>query len=248
MPPTTSPPPSSPKPDSPTVRTLPATIHGRYLVARPSSAEPRRWLVGFHGYGQAAEHQLDALSAVPGAAAWLIVSVQGLHRFYDRTREIVASWMTSQDRDQAIADNVAYVDAVLDDVERQVGPPEALVFAGFSQGAAMAYRAAVLGARRCSAVLVAGGDLPPELKTRRDLSWPAVVVCAGTRDEFYAPGVFGRDLEFFRASGIDVRAVRFEGGHEWSEAVSQAAGRLLAECGRGGRRPSSSRTGGGPAA
>jgi len=103
--------------------------------------------VGFHGYAQNAETFLESLVAIPGAETWRVASVQGLHPFYSRGSHVVAGWMTRQDREHAIADNIAYVDAVLDDMAAAFGAPEKLVFAGFSQGVAMAYRAAMRGAR-----------------------------------------------------------------------------------------------------
>src|SRR5882724_13234319 len=93
------------------VRHVAATVHGRVLVRPPSRDSAARWLVGFHGYAQHAEALLDMLRRVPGSDAWLIASVQALHPFYNhRTNEVIASWMTRQDRELAIADNVAYVD------------------------------------------------------------------------------------------------------------------------------------------
>jgi len=38
-----------------------------------------------------------------------------------------------------------------------------VVFAGFSQGVAMAFRAAVNAGRRVAGVISVGGDIPPEI-------------------------------------------------------------------------------------
>jgi predicted esterase len=65
-----------------------------------------------------------------------------------RTDEVVASWMTRQDRETAISDNVAYVDAAVASVPRE--PQSPVVYAGFSQGTAMAFRAAVRGQARAA--------------------------------------------------------------------------------------------------
>src|SRR3954453_16521180 len=108
--------------------------HGRYLVRR--GASQRKILIGFHGYGESAERHLAELEKLN--VDWTLVAVQALHPFYTKTQEVVASWMTGQDREQAIADNIEYVRRVVD----QLGVYEKLVFLGFSQGAAMAYRAA----------------------------------------------------------------------------------------------------------
>jgi len=218
-----------PPQDEALLRHVPATVHGRYLVRPPATRGPHRWLVGFHGYGQNADLFLDMLRLVPGAADWLVVSVQALHPFYaSRINVVVANWMTRQDRGHAIADNIAYVDAVIDALAAEFGEPSALVYAGFSQGVAMAYRAGIAGRRRCDAVFAAGGDLPPELKTAETRPWPRVVLCTGTRDEFFTPHRLNDDLEFLRSRGIDTEAIVFDGGHEWSTEVAAAAGRLLA--------------------
>ena len=39
-------------------------------------------LVGFHGYTENADIQMERLAALPGSERWTLVSVQGLHRFY----------------------------------------------------------------------------------------------------------------------------------------------------------------------
>ena len=128
-----------------------AETHGRVLVEE-APAGPLLLLAGFHGYGQNADEMMDMLRAVPVGRSWTRVSVQALHRFYRRSEVTVASWMTRQDRDTLIADNVQYVDAAID-AAAGARAIERLVLCGFSQGAAMAYRAAVLGARWPDAVI-----------------------------------------------------------------------------------------------
>jgi len=116
-------------------RTIAVGTHGRYLVEPATAASPAPLLVGFHGYGEGAEVQLERMRRIPGADRWLLVSIQGLHRFYQRrANEVVASWMTRQDRDLAIGDNVTYVEAVIDAVSHDHPNPPRLVLAGFSQG------------------------------------------------------------------------------------------------------------------
>ncbi len=204
-----------------------ATVHGRTLVLPARSGHARRWLIGFHGQGHNAAIMLDLMRPVPRGVDWLVASVQALHPFYTRSGEVVAGWMTRQDREHAIADNVAYVDGVLDALEREHGTPEAIVFAGFSQGVAMAYRAAVLGRRRGRAILAVAGDLPPELRAPRE--WPPVRIAVGTGEQWYTPERMEEDVAFLRAAGADVRAITFAGGHEWTAEVTRLAGELLAE-------------------
>lgn len=211
-------------------RTIAATTHGRYLVAPASAPGPAPLLVGFHGYAEAAEAQLDRLRAIPGAERWLAVAVQGLHRFYQRrSNQVIAGWMTRQDRELAIADNRAYVDAVIDAVSREWPAAPAVVFAGFSQGVAMAFRAAAASIRPVSGVIAVGGDVPPEIEPAALALVRSALVCRGVRDEWHTQAVFDADVGRLRANGVDVRPLVFEGGHEWSADVARAAAAFLEE-------------------
>jgi predicted esterase len=209
-------------------KTIATTTHGRYLIETPARGRGAGLVVGFHGYGEGAEAQLERLRAVPGADAWLLVAVQALNRFYrGRTEDVVASWMTRQDRELAIADNVAYVAAVVDAVTRESRITSPLVFSGFSQGVAMAFRAACASTRPVTGVVAAGGDLPPELGRDQLGRIPAVVLLRGERDEWYSPAKWTMDQSRLREARVHVREVGFDGGHEWNADVSRAAGEFL---------------------
>ena len=209
-----------------TVHTIGVTTHGRFLVRPPADGPGRVAVVGFHGYMQGATELLDELERLPGSAAWLLVSVQGLHRFYDRgLQTVVASWMTKQDRELAIADNVAYVDAVVDAV-RAAHPFERLVFLGFSQGASMASRAAAHAGERCHALVMLGGDIAPEVRNG-DARLPRTVIGRGTRDTFYSDEHFAKDRETLEERGALAAAIEFNGGHEFTDTFRAAASALV---------------------
>ena len=211
-------------------RTIATGTHGRFLIELPASPGPAPILVGFHGYGEGAVEQLDRMRRIPGAERWLMVSIQGLHRFYNRrANEVVSSWMTRQDRELAIADNLAYVAAVIDTVHREYPGAPRVVFSGFSQGVAMTFRAAAASSRLVDGVIAVGGDVPPELDAVATGRVRDALICHGTRDEFYTGEKFERDVQRLRAAHVSVVPLEFAGGHEWSEDVVQAASRFLDE-------------------
>jgi predicted esterase len=210
------------------VRLIATTTHGRVLVRDARAGAARGVLVGFHGYKEQAAIQMARLQAIPGAALWTLVSIEGLHRFYrGRGEEVVASWMTRQDREAAIADNIEYVDAALDSIPHDASTK--IVYAGFSQGVAMAFRAAVRGRRAAAGVIAVGGDIPPELLSDPRASFPPVFLLRGARDEWFTAQKLRADLNALsaRSPAPRVRALEFDGGHEWHDSVAEAAGEFL---------------------
>src|SRR6266513_1043219 len=186
-------------------RTIPATTHGRDLVVPPASPGPAPVLVGFHGYAEGAEAQLERMRAIPGAARW----------------------MTRQHRDLAIHDNIAYVASVVDLVCREWPTTSTRVYAGFSQGVAMAFRAAAAASPPASGVIAVGGDVPPEIEPAALRRIAGVLLCHGRQDPLYTPETFERDLQRLRDAAVGVRSIDFEGGHEWAAGVLDAAAAFL---------------------
>src|SRR5579864_463761 len=115
--------PSSLSSPVPRILSVETRTHGRILVREAVGASARGLIVAFHGYGQSADTILAELDRVSGVSTWTVAAVQALHRFYTRgDQAVIASWMTRQDRDQAIADNVAYVDRAIDAALQVQGP------------------------------------------------------------------------------------------------------------------------------
>ena len=227
-------------PPAPSVHTIGASTLGRYLVASSSDDPPTGLLVGFHGYGESAERHLEALLGIPGVEGWRVASVQALHRFYERrTGQVVASWMTSQDRAQAIRDNVSYVRDVVAELRSTDDADTPVVYAGFSQGVAMAYRAALDTGHRCDGLIALAGDVPPELQAEPPDRWPPMLLGCGRTDVWYTETKLQADLAFLESSAVTHQTVVFDGGHEWHPDFHDAAGRFLEQI-RHGRTPATS--------
>jgi predicted esterase len=210
-------------------REIAALVHGRYLLEAPPDPAGCPLVVGFHGYGENADRHLEELRRLPGASRWVLCAVQALHPFYNRTGEVIASWMTRQQREHAIQDNLRYVAGVVAEVKLELPLSERLAYLGFSQGAAMAYRAAAGSGHSCQAVVVLGGDLPPELEARDLAHFPPVLLGRGSSEEWYDAAKMEHDVELLRKRGVDVRPFVFQGGHEWTNEFRGEAGRFLEE-------------------
>ena len=215
-------------------RTIQTGVHGRYLVRVPQAPGPWPALFSFHGYGEDAATNMTALQRIPDVSGWLLVAVQALHPFYTKSERVVASWMTRQDRELAIVDNLAYVTAVVEAVQREFEVmTSAIAFAGFSQGGAMAYRAAAYRAaadraaadRGAGGVIVLAADVPPDVSTPGSL--PSVLIGRGRADAWYTEEKMAADLDRLAHVAASVETCVFDGGHEWTDGFASAAGAFL---------------------
>jgi predicted esterase len=203
-----------PQSKSPVEGTIEARTHGRYLVVQGDRPDAPL-LVGFHGYGENAEDHLNRLRVIPGVEGWTVLSVEGLHVFYRRSNNtIVASWMTRQNRELAIADNVEYVTNVV----RRVASSPVVVMTGFSQGASMAYRAA---AAMSVPVIACGGDVPPDLDAAALARIPAALIGQGKLDPFYTSAKLIADQEQLKGAGVPLETAVLDAAHEWTPEFSE---------------------------
>ena len=190
------------------------------------------WMV-CHGYGQLAAPFIQPFVRL--ATPWRqIVAPEGLSRFYpERSRagattpaQVGASWMTREDREHEIADQVTYLNA-LHDVLR---PPALagrvrLRVLGFSQGVATVVRWLLRGSARADEVILWAGSFPPDVDVgsfARRIGEAPVVLVVGARDEL-APWAAADDtLQRLLRAGVSARAATFEGGHRLDDATLDA--------------------------
>jgi predicted esterase len=209
---------------------MPDPIEGHIEVARSArfwvcgaEGEPvrERWYV-LHGYRQLAERFLRRFHSVCGGGRE-VVAPEGLNRFYigaDRGRHgagavVGASWMTREDRDAEIRDYVRYLDALADGFPTDDAPVTVL---GFSQGVATACRWVTYGRMRPERLVLWGDFLPPDLDldaAREALSGTEIVLVRGSEDPALADAELrAAEAERMEAAGLELRVVRYEGGHD----------------------------------
>jgi predicted esterase len=210
-------------------RNIEARTHGRYLVTGPQGCNAPL-LVGFHGYAETAEMELARLQQIPGTEKWVRAAVQALHPFYrGRSTDVVASWMTRQNRELAIADNSRYTSNAIHSISKEWSTGQSLVLSGFSQGVAMAFRCATSIELPVQGVIALGGDVPPELDVKALARIPSVLIGRGLTDEWYTTEKVSSDERRLQAAGVEVKVSTFAGGHEWTAEFAMAAALFLQE-------------------
>jgi predicted esterase len=210
-----------------------ATVHGRVLFGGADTAgsaavpQPGRadWWIGFHGYGESAEHSLAALATLDVGEVRRI-AFDALSAFYTKQGEVVGCWMTRRGREWAIGDNVGYVGGALRVLANEAGGwPARLTAVGFSQGTAMAYRAAVATAAEAPSrvrLIALAGDVPPEIGAESLGRLARVLIGRGDQETWYGEDKLAEDEARLRAAGVEVSVCRFTGGHEWTDEFRSA--------------------------
>lgn len=186
-----------------------------------STATRELWLVA-HGYGQLASYFLTHFEAIQSPQR-VMVAPEGLSRFYLKGTHgrVGASWMTKEDREAEIEDQIAYLDQVLAHLEaRQVGKePLKLVLLGFSQGVATLWRWVNRGRPRPDWFILWAGDMPAETERIAGLTHMQLRGVVGSRDEFLTPEVRQNLERRLQKMGIHVPFQTFEGGHHLEPAT-----------------------------
>lgn len=216
---------------------LAVTRTARYYVVDgvdggPDDAIRDLWIV-CHGYGQLARTFVTPFEKL--AAPWRrVVAPEALSRFYtdasrkpsDSEPRVGATWMTREDREREIDDQVSYLDALLDHVRpRPAGSGVRLRVLGFSQGVATVVRWLDRGRVRADEMILWAGSFPPDVDVTTfaaRIGGAAVVFVVGARDEL-TPWA-GADVALRRLidAGVAARLVTFEGGHRLDDATLAA--------------------------
>ena len=212
---------------------LPVSRTARYYTLGDPGPGTRQVWVVCHGYGQLASRFLEKLRALDDGTRYL-VAPEGLSRFYlsesPAERRVGASWMTREDRLAEIADYVRYLDAVCQDVFKQLDRSQVAVHAlGYSQGAATVARWTALGRAKVDRLTLWGGEFPPDLdltpETVRDrLRAARLSLVYGRADEFITSKVIATTVKRLRAHEIPVREIPFDGAHELNDSVLKGLG------------------------
>ena len=133
-----------------------------------------------------------------------------------------ASWMTREDRDNEIADYVAYLDRLAGEVAATAAPAvRRRVVLGFSQGAHTASRWVVLGRTNVHELLLWGAGLATDLSPdalAAGLEGVRVTFVRGARDKFRDQPEEEAQDAMLRELGVPFSVLIHPGGHEIAHA------------------------------
>lgn len=206
------------------------------MIGEPSDQTRDVWFV-CHGYNQLAGDFIREFATI-AADARVIVAPEALSRYYLATEpgfhsaeaKIGATWMTRADREAEIADYVAYLDDLYDEIFTQARRSEVSVtVVGFSQGGATANRWLTRGRARADrlimwgALLATDSDLNHAATFFRDVK---LTIVYGKRDQFADEGMMANYEKLLREKNVPYELITFDGGHRMDRATLAALARV----------------------
>ena len=204
-----------------------------YVIGKPGELVRDLWIM-CHGFAQLARDFASPLEPLADDTR-LIVVPEALNRFYldshpmrTKVSRMGATWMTREDRDADIEDNVSYLDALYEHVLEELANEGAerdrmrVHALGFSQGVATVSRWAARGGAVVDHIVAWGHGFPADVNLRalaEHRPGIALDIVYGTRDRWLAPEAIAAQLAMLEASGVPHRVRTFNGGHTLSTAM-----------------------------
>ena len=198
----------------------------RYHVLGDPATARMVWVV-LHGYGQLARFFLNKFEGLEDGL--LIAAPEGLSRFYldAQHQRVGATWMTREDREHEIGDQLSYLDALAASLLDGCPQAEGLGVLGFSQGVATACRWTALGKANAQHLVLWGGSMPPDLDRslmRERWGGMQVHLVQGEKDELVPEQVVSANAAILQRAQVEHSVHHHAGGHALDAVL---LGRLL---------------------
>jgi predicted esterase len=176
-------------------------------------------IVILHGYGQHPAYLLGGMNDLVNESDSLCISApEGLSRFYVKGFEgkVGASWMTRDERQQDITDQISYLDNWWESLN--IPSETRVTLVGFSQGVATACRwIAASKIFEPSTVIFHSGTIPPEwIKSSPSFSKEKTdfVLIRGDIDPVFSEEAHSEAATFLTSLGLNVETSKVQGSHK----------------------------------
>ncbi len=198
---------------------FPTTRSARYAtLGQLNSNTTEIWLV-VHGYAQLASNFLKNFEGLENENRFFIAP-EGLSRFYAKGfgGNPVASWMTSEDRENEIKDYIQYIDSLMNHMIPMDYQGKIMVL-GFSQGVATLTRWMHASHRKVDSLFIYAGQIAAELThpISDKLKSVPITYITGSKDPLLKPEQ--KIAVDALMQKLQAKVVTFEGGHEVKREV-----------------------------
>ena len=188
---------------------LPITKTARYYqIGKVDSSVKNFWIV-LHGYGMLAEYFIKKFKILENDN-FLVIAPEGMNRFYlnGTYGRVGASWMTKEEREDDIEDNMNYLNALYDEHIDKLSKDVKVTVFGFSQGSPTACRWIARRNPANSNLMIWASDIPADVLEGGKYKLPQttpVKLFIGDEDEYIDES---RKEEFLNR--LDTAKIRYE--------------------------------------
>lgn len=173
--------------------------------------EHEHLVIALHGYGQLAKFFLRKFQGLQSSCR--VLAPEGPHRFYlqGSSGRVGASWMTKEARELDIQDNLAWLNALLTELQKRYSPKK-ITLLGFSQGAATAARWYQHNPTAFDQLILWAAVFPPDIDAGTFPNGKPLHFVLGTEDEYYQGDTALELKAMYKTLGFEVHT--YEGKHD----------------------------------
>ena len=199
-------------------KTLPIEKKARYFqLGNPGNDTSIVWVV-LHGYGMLSEFFIQKFKKLENKNT-LILAPEALNRFYIDTNygRVGASWMTKDERQDDIKENIKYLNSLMDQIIKEIGHNRFKInVLGFSQGGATACRWLFKSGLKFENLIMWAGDIPEDTLTEDNrLKWNDMNthLVMGKKDELINEEMKAKFLKLVTDYKLDYKLTLYDGDH-----------------------------------
>ncbi len=199
-------------------KTLQIEKKARYFqLGNPGNDTSIVWVV-LHGYGMLSEFFIQKFKKLENKNT-LILAPEALNRFYIDTNygRVGASWMTKDERQDDIKENIKYLNSLMDQIIKEIGHNRFKInVLGFSQGGATACRWLFKSGLKFENLIMWAGDIPKDTLTEDNrLKWNDMNthLVMGKKDELINEEMKAKFLKLVTDYKLDYKLTLYDGDH-----------------------------------
>ena len=199
-------------------KTLQIEKKARYFqLGNPGNDTSIVWVV-LHGYGMLSEFFIQKFKKLETKNT-LIIAPEALNRFYIDTNygRVGASWMTKDERQDDIKENIKYLNSLMDQIIKEIGHNRFKInVLGFSQGGATACRWVFKSGLKFENLIMWAGDIPKDTLTEDNrLKWSDMNthLVMGKKDELINEEMKAKFLKLVTDYKLDYKLTLYDGDH-----------------------------------
>ena len=175
------------------------------------------WVV-LHGYAMLSEFFIKKFKKLDDGNT-LIIAPEGLNRFYigESFQRVGASWMTKEERESDIEENINYLNALIENVFKEIGHENVqLNVLGFSQGGATACRWVFNSKIKVDNLILWAGDIPKDTLTQENKAkWKTIKthLVMGKKDHLIPEEMKAMFVNLVSQYELDYKLTQYDGDH-----------------------------------